>query len=271
MIERNVSRKSATRKNRNRLATITIAKEDDLGVNDTQIEERSHIGYLLRSGDICLGYNLEETQFVEDEAEEARSGMPNAIVVRKLYGGVATNDVTKMRIWRLQRLDVEVAEDMRARSSKKDAEMDDVDEEDFMREVEADKEMRKNMNIYKSEIVKNKDDDEAMGDEEENQKDGDDEEDVEDDQEVKLEELLDGLVLDQGPDAGDNNNKIDTSKMTDEEAWEALQGEGEKAAKDGIHFIGRDESRQVRDKDSAVPVSGNTFGKEYMDTKFSFT
>jgi nonsense-mediated mRNA decay protein 3 len=43
VVERNVSKKTATRKQRNRLATLTVAKERDLGVNDVQCEERSHL------------------------------------------------------------------------------------------------------------------------------------------------------------------------------------------------------------------------------------
>mmetsp|Transcript_14558 Transcript_14558/g.20979 ORF Transcript_14558/g.20979 Transcript_14558/m.20979 type:complete len:183 (+) Transcript_14558:357-905(+) len=182
-----------------------------------------------------------------------------------------------MRIWRLQRLDVEVAETMRARSSKKDAEMDDVDEEDFMQEVEADKEMRKNMNLYKNSGKKKEDGDEPMGDGEADQQavvsqDNDDEAndgDEDDDQEVKLDELLEGLVLDKPPDTEDVTNN-----MTDEEAWAMAvnaQQEGEKAAKDGINFIGRDHAKQVPDKDSAVPVSSNEFSKQFTNAKFSFT
>ena len=274
VIERNVSRRSATRKYRNRLAAVTLAKEVDLGKDDTQFEERSHVGYLVTAGDVCLGYDLRDTQLVDDEAEQVRAKhkLPDVIVVRKLYGGVATQDVNaaKMRIWKLERLDMEVAESMRARTAKKDAEMDDMDEEDFMREVEADKEMRKNMNLYKSQVLKKKAQDEndaAMKEAEAQQNNDDDEE--EDDQEVKLDELLDGLVLDEGPDEKDAKEKKLT--MTDEEAWEMAATsitEGEKASKDGINYVGRDASRQVRDKETAVPVSGNAFAKDYMDVKF---
>jgi nonsense-mediated mRNA decay protein 3 len=273
----NLSKKQATRKYRSRLANVTLAKEDDLGVNDVQFEERSHVGYLLKAGDVCLGYDLTETQFVEDEVEEMRVAgkLPEVIVVRKLYGGVAANDANaaKQRIWRLERLDVEIAESMRARTSKKDAEMDDVDEEDFMREVEADSEMRRNINLYKSGAMLKKDsNEEEMKDKEtveinENQ---DDEED-EDDQQVKLDELLDGLVLDEGPDPEDVQ---EDDVLGEEEAWQAAAGflsEGEKAAKDGISYVARTEANQMREKDAAVPVAGNVFGQQYMDSKFKFT
>merc|ERR1712238_396002 len=105
--------------------------------------------------------------------------------------------------WQLQRLDVQVEESTKsARVTKKDAEADDMDEEDFMREVEADREMRRQMNMYKSKILQeeeneSKDDDVKM--DEKDNKNTDDDDDV-DDQEIMLEELLDGLDMDDGPD-----------------------------------------------------------------------
>lgn len=256
LLRRNVSKRSATRKQKTRLANLTLAREDDLGVNDRQFEERSHMGYLMKSGDVCVGYDLTETQFVDDEAESMRSGgkLPDAIVIRKLYGGVAAGeaDAAKKRVWKLQRLDVEVAENTKsARASRQDAEADDMDEEDFMREVEADRDMRSQMNLYKSELLKKKrkeeDDSTAMVDtNEENDDEGDD------DQEVKLDELLDALVLDQGPDPED----VASAAIEDQ-----VLEEGEKAAKDGIGYVGRDEARQVKNKEGAVPQA--EFGKQY--------
>lgn len=241
---------------KSRLASISMAREDDLGVNDKQFEERSHVGYLMKSGDVCVGYDLTETQFVDDDAEEMRSAgrLPDVIIIRKLYGGVATDeaDAAKKRMWRLQRLDVEVAESMKsARAAKQDAEADDMDEEDFMREVEADKEMRLQMNLYKSEQLKDK-----KPENEDTDMANDDESD--DDQEVKLEELLDGLVMDSGPDPEDD---------IEEQGFFGYE-EGEKAAKDGIRYVGRDEARQMADKGAAVPQSA--FGKEYDMKDFKF-
>jgi nonsense-mediated mRNA decay protein 3 len=236
-----------------------LAREDDLGINDRQFEERSYVGYLMKSGDVCVGYDLTETQFVDDDAESMRSAgkLPDVIVIRKLYGGVATGDsnAAKKRVWQLQRLDVEVAESMRsARATKKEDDADDMDEEDFMREVEADKDMRSQMNLYKSALLQKKaneaDDLNAMVDNGNNDDDDDD-----DDQEIRLDELLDGLVMDDGPDPEDAAN-IGLDGGND-----LTMEEGEKAAKDGIQYVGREESRNVKDKDGAIPQS--TFGKEY--------
>ncbi|KAL3930928.1 MAG: hypothetical protein SGARI_004339 [Bacillariaceae sp.] len=264
VLRRNVSKRAASRKQRSRLASLTLAREDDLGVNDRQFEERSHVGYLMKSGDVCVGYDLTETQLVDHDGEEMRSSgkLPDLIVIRKLYGGVAAGeaDAAKKRVWRLQRMDVEVAEDLKsARAAKRDAEADDMDEEDFMREVEADRDMRSQMNLYKSEMLKKKADSDKM-EEEGAETSNDVDEDAEDDQEIKLEELLDGLVVTDGPDPEDAGNTADLETFD--------MQEGDKAAQDGIHYVGREESRQVRDKDSAVPQS--TFGKQYDIKDFKF-
>jgi nonsense-mediated mRNA decay protein 3 len=268
VLRRNVSKRQTIRKQRNRLAALTLAREADLGINDKQYEERSNVGYLMKSGDVCVGYDLTETQFVDDMAEDFRSDgkLPDVIVLRKLYGGVASGEANaaQMRIWRLQRLDVEVAEDLKSsKAAKKDAELDDMDEEDFLQEVEADKEMRTQMNLYKYEQIKKKRADDIMETEDAAKADGgdvakaDDDDDDDDDQEIKLGELLDGLALDAGPD------KEDFGKEAFEEYLE-----GGKAAKDGINYVGREESRQVRDKESAVPLT--EFAKEYSAEDFKF-
>jgi len=251
-LRRNVSKRSTTRKQRSRLANLTLARESDLGLNDQQFEERSHIGYLMKAGDVCVGFDLTETQFVEDEAENMRSSgkLPDVVIIRKLYGGVANSDAdaAKKRKWKLQRLDARVAESMKSgRAAKKGAEDDDMDEEDFMREVEADRDMRDQMNLYKSEIFKQQENERESNDAMVNEDNDDD-----DDQEIKLEELLDGLQMNDGPDQED-----DLSDNIEEFGVE----EGEKAAKDGIHYVGREESRLVKDKEGAIPQS--SFGKEY--------
>jgi len=260
-LRQNVSKRTTSRKQRSRLASLITAREADLGVNDRQFEEISNAGYLMKAGDVCVGFDLTETQFVQDDAETMRSNgkLPDVVIIRKLYGGVASGeaDAAKKRKWRLHRLDAKVAESMKsARAVKKDAEADDMDEEDFMREVEGDREMRDQMNLYKSALLKKKEN-ESKGDDVTMEEDGEnnetkDDDDDEDDQEIKLEELLDDLVMDDGPDPED---------VPPVEVEELDMEEGKKAAKDGINYVGREESRLVKDKDGAI--SQTEFGKEY--------
>mmetsp|Transcript_6339 Transcript_6339/g.11299 ORF Transcript_6339/g.11299 Transcript_6339/m.11299 type:complete len:617 (+) Transcript_6339:93-1943(+) len=270
-LERNMSKRNVNKKQRSKLALITAARESDLGSNDSQLEERSHLGYLMKSGDVCLGYDLRECQLVEDDAEEARNSgkMPDVVFVRKLYGGVATGEsnAAKKRMFQLQRLDIKKGEEEpkgRGKKGKKDAEMENMDEEDFMQELEADREMRTRVNIYKTESIavpKTNDDD---GDRE-----GDDD-DEDDDQKITLDELLDNLVLDSKPDADDNAMAGD-GNLDEAQGMVMFVGDGERAAKDSIGFVGRDEALNLQAKDTAIPVAGNVWGKEFMDSEGKFT
>ena len=161
-------------------------------------------------------------------------------------------------MFQLQRLDADKVEAEKSKKAQKDQENDDMDEEDFLREVEADKEMRLNMNLYKTEV--------AMKKEEEGVKNTNDDDD--DDQQVRLDELLDRLVLDDGPD-----KDMGEVELNEDLPWGGIDTfgmmeEGEKAAKDGIAYTGREDARNVKDKETAMPVSA--FGQQFMDKKFTF-
>lgn len=263
IMKQNTSKKAATRRNKSKLATVTIAKEDDLGINDSQIEELSHVGYLMKAGDVAVGYDLTDTQFVDDDAENARSAgkLPDVIVLRKLYGGVASgdSDAAKQRMFKLQRLEADAVEAEKSRKAKKDKEDDDMDEEDFLREVEADKEMRINMNLYKTEVAIKQEQGIEMNDD-------DNEDDNDDDQQVKLDELLDGLVIDD-----DNDKEMENKELDEGLTWGAVGQiieEGEKAAKDGISFTGREDALHMKSKDAAMPV--DSFSKQFSGKDFKF-
>ncbi|KAL7468885.1 hypothetical protein ACHAXS_009117 [Conticribra weissflogii] len=258
LLERNASKKAVGKKQRSKLALVTAARESDLGRNDSQIEERSQLGYLMKSGDVCVGYDLTEAQLVDDEAEELRSSgkLPDVVFVRKLYGGVATgeSDAAKKRMFKLQRLNVKKGEEEggRGKKAKKDVDMENADEEDFLQELEADREMRTRVNIYKSDVAVTRG--EASGD----YGPKDDDED-EDDQKITLDELLDNLVLDSKPDADDAMGEEGNVEQT----FAGFVGEGERAAKDNIGYVGRDEALNLATKDSAQPVT--EWGKAFFD------
>jgi nonsense-mediated mRNA decay protein 3 len=265
IMEQNQSKKAPTRRNRAKLACLTTARENDLGVNDIQFEERSHVGYLMKSGDVAIGYDLTDIQLVDDEAEAARNSgkLPSVVILRKLYGGAATGETaaTSKRIFKLQRLEASKVESNRTKKAKKDDEDDDMDEEDFLQEVEADKEMRVNINLYKTDTAEKKEQEMKNG--------NNDDEDDEDDQKVNLDELLDGLMLDDGPDKDMEETEFE---INEDLPWggvgQEFVEEGQKAAKDGITYVGRDEAKQIKEKEAAIVA--NTFGQEFMNKPFQF-
>jgi nonsense-mediated mRNA decay protein 3 len=272
LLRKNIAQRSTNKKQRHKLAQLTLANENDLGINDVQVEVLSHQGYLFKAGDMCVGYNLKEIQLMDDEAEQLRmdSKLPDVIVGRKLYGPATGSEAaSKARMWKLQRLNVKVGEESTKRGASKNNDEDDMDEEDFMQEVEADKDMRLSMNLYKSDVIKKKktddlesgmqDDREQVFDEDEDNGDDDDDDDDDDDQKINLDELLDELNLDDGPDEIDEDEDDDINVPN---KLVRSFPEGETAARDGITYVDRDAARTIRDKESAVPVSG--LGKEFV-------
>lgn len=286
-LERNLSKKSVSKKQRSKLALITTAREADLGTNDSTLEERSHLGYLMKSGDVCLGYDLRDTQLVDDDAEEARTAdkFPDVVMVRKLYGGVASGekDAAKKRMFRLQRLpnvkkgdEEELGGRRKDKKAKKTDETDQMDEEDFMQELEADREMRKRVNIYKSDVgvkeglIDGRDED-SNNDDDNSQNDEDD-----DDQKITLDELLDNLVLDSKPDdimedegAAENVTMAlqtggETSMIISDDfaGCTTFVEDGARASKDKIGYVSRDEALNIASKESAIPVPN--WGKDFL-------
>jgi nonsense-mediated mRNA decay protein 3 len=200
-------RNPARRTNRRpqRVAQVTFCRSNHVGTN-RDVEETSHIGYLLKEGDICVGYDLRDTQFSENDIG-SNVVLPDAILVRKLYSG-------KQRMWKLQRLEHGVV-------AHHDVDMkdDNNDDEDFMQEIEADKEMRNTIALFKNTKITAKHSRE-------------DEDNKDDDQLVQLDELLDELDLTTAPDVEDDPPTVA-----------------------GVPCIDREEARHVKEKESVNLVS----------------
>ena len=143
-------------KKKSRRAELTVMREADMGVSDEQFTVRTHLGYLCRAGDVVLGYHLGDTNLVDEEAtallNNSVGAVPEVVIVRKLYGSAATgeNDPAKKRTWKLQRLDVETTDNYSRKEKKKDGEKMEEDEEDFLTELEANRDMRERVNLYRS-------------------------------------------------------------------------------------------------------------------------
>eukprot|EP00611_Tribonema_gayanum_P012236 TRINITY_DN2286_c0_g1_i3.p1 TRINITY_DN2286_c0_g1~~TRINITY_DN2286_c0_g1_i3.p1 ORF type:complete len:539 (-),score=244.82 TRINITY_DN2286_c0_g1_i3:140-1756(-) len=174
------------RMRRARLAEVTIARECDLGTNDTQFTAISHLGHLLKAGDTVLGYDVASANLPEDHLRGLKTALPDVVLVRKVY----TSGAGK-RAWRLEALE----KDREAELSKRDADAHDADYERFMQQLEADKEMRRQVNLFK---------DLAIG--AAAKAGGSDDDNEVDEEQIRVEELLDDMRLDDpdaAPDDGD--------------------------------------------------------------------
>lgn len=157
-------RRKASRSNR--LSEVELARESDLGSNDTRYTTTTHLGHLLRAGDTVLGYDLVNANVDVDDSSMV---LPDVVLVRKKY------EKKGSRQWRLQELEKDNMEE--------DPQQDGRDYERFMQQLEADKDMRSRINLYKEE--------EALPSE-----DGDEL----DEEALRMEELLDGMRLGAGPE-----------------------------------------------------------------------
>ncbi len=130
---------------RMQLAEVTVARESDLGANDTQFRIPSHLGHLLKAGDVVMGYDVTNATWAQETkaAGMVRGDIPEVILVRKNY----TKKQKSQRRWELRKLDVDAAADYRP--NMRDENMMEEDYETFLQEVEGDKEMRAHMNLYK--------------------------------------------------------------------------------------------------------------------------
>ena len=136
-------------RSKTRLAAVEVARASDLGVNDIRFRTMTHLGHLLNAGDTVLGYDVASgTGNMEDDERERiekRQALPDVVLVRKLYGAES-----KKRGWRLRKLQVDVVEeDAVARRDVHQTEQRDY--ETFMQQLEGDREMRKQVNLYRDE------------------------------------------------------------------------------------------------------------------------
>jgi nonsense-mediated mRNA decay protein 3 len=186
------------------LAECVIARERDFGVNDVQFTCLTHLGGLLQAGDTVLGYDLTNSNFnidEEDESSLSKLSIPDVVLVRKCY------ERKGERAWKLKKLETEKGEE---KDSKYSREEYDADVEDFMQQVEADREFRQQINIYRRKDhtgnqvsfarTKAAASNETMDENEDNE----DEYDLE---EIRLEELLEEMSLNSELDETEEDKK----------------------------------------------------------------
>ncbi|KAK3712766.1 ribosome-binding protein [Vermiconidia calcicola] len=137
------------------LAEATVMRASDFGSNDTSYNVRTHLGSILHAGDSVMGYHLTGTQFnnehfeaIEDSKQYA-STIPDVVLVKKHY---PARKKGKSRNWKLRRM---AREESEMKPRKQDADRDEVDYEQFLRDLEADPELRNGLKMYKQEKQRN--------------------------------------------------------------------------------------------------------------------
>lgn len=129
-----------------RLADITVCLEDEVG-GDRQWTVASHLGGVLKEGDLVKGYHVSGLNPNSDYIEDYRSKMdsfPEVILVHKHYENQLNR--RNKRVWNLRHLDV-VATAGNAGNAKALAQRE-RDLEEFKDDLERDPEFRKDVHLY---------------------------------------------------------------------------------------------------------------------------
>jgi nonsense-mediated mRNA decay protein 3 len=137
------------------LAEATVARTSDLGVNDKAYYTRTHLGGIVHAGDTVQGYHLTGTNFNNPDFEMLEnsthaSHIPDVILIKKVYPSKKKN---KSRNWRLKRMNKDEGEML---PKKQDQERMERDFEMFLKDVEADTELRSTVALYKQKLEKNR-------------------------------------------------------------------------------------------------------------------
>ncbi len=138
------------------LANVIVARASDFGRNSVTFNVRSHLGNILKSGDVVLGYDLSTANYNNDdfEAFSQRTDVPDIVLVRKSYAHLRKNG---RRNWALKEMIIDADDNEKPSSAKSAA--PDADYQRFMEELEEDPEMRAQVNLYRNPAAR------AMGNE----------------------------------------------------------------------------------------------------------
>lgn len=190
-----------------RLAEMEIVRDADFGVNDTRLHTVTHMGTLLHVGDSSLGYDLTSAVFNDSDLQplvQAGITLPDVVLVKKKF---PRRMQKRNRNWKLKKMEgVELSSNMR----KADLSKEELDYEQFLDDLEEDRDMRAQINLYKDEkaaAAPAGEDEDAM-----------DEDDGEQAPAVGLDELLDDMTMTDAENSA--TQLLSASEANQVAAWE---------------------------------------------------
>ncbi|CAN8067893.1 unnamed protein product [Agarophyton chilense] len=210
------SEKTRERKGKWCVANATVARSIDYGKNDNQYYLSTHLGNFLNPGDLALGYDLGNAVYNESLLTgHKRLEMPDFLLFKKTY---TKKNRSKRRAWRLKRLNMEL-DDSYVETGNRKSNLDPIarmaaEQEEFLQDLEQDQELRANINIYRDHTKPSQKASEMDVDlgtaapVPRNKSDAGHEGDDEDYPEIPVEELLEGLNINDGPDETNPNSTL---------------------------------------------------------------
>ncbi|CAH1239124.1 NMD3 [Branchiostoma lanceolatum] len=121
------------------LADVWVARCSDLGMHDSQYHCRTHLGHLLKAGDLVHGFDLSNANVNNDFLNKMKPDrLPDVVLVKKVFDKSKRH---RRRNWKLKRLAKEL-ETMDTDSMERDY-------SEFLEDLEEDPLYRKDVNIYR--------------------------------------------------------------------------------------------------------------------------
>ncbi|KAI0230254.1 ribosome-binding protein [Massospora cicadina] len=177
-----------------------VARAQDYGKNDTVFFTRTHLGGILHYGDLVYGYDLANSNLNDAEFDKLNADhVPNIVLIKKSYSNRRRKP--RHRNWKIKSL---VKEEEALTMRRVDQERAENDYEMFLRDIEEDPEFRASINLYKEERASRMEVDPILEEPQEIHMSDQEELDLDDLDdgfpEIKLEELLDDLKIDDDED-----------------------------------------------------------------------
>ncbi|GIY67004.1 60S ribosomal export protein NMD3 [Caerostris darwini] len=121
------------------LSDVWVVRSSELGLTESFMHSRTHLGHLLKPGDSVLGLELSTININDTEYNKIKKeNLPDVILIKKIYEDKMSR--RRRRKWKLKHLDIDAETDTTSV-------IEDFD--DFLEDLEEDVEYRQNVNIYK--------------------------------------------------------------------------------------------------------------------------
>jgi len=127
-----VEKNHETMKSRFCQADVYLMRNNDMMGSDTQFHCRTHLGHILNAGDTVLGFDFSTANLNDENIENMKKDqLPDVVLVKKIYDDASIRK--NKRNWKLKQLTLERNKDY----------------DEFLDDLEDDKEYRSGINIYK--------------------------------------------------------------------------------------------------------------------------
>lgn len=122
-------------------ADVWVVKSSELGISDSNIHTRTHLGHLLKPGDAVMGYDLRDANINNGDFEKLKTeNIPDVMLIKKVF--LDKSSRRRARKWKLKHLTDEIG------TAGTDTDMEN-DYNEFLDDLEEDPAMRQHINIYK--------------------------------------------------------------------------------------------------------------------------